>query len=150
MAFEGRPAAAFLGALLQTPLFSAEALARFRLLFVPAAWAGGPVTTHPFEILALLMGHAGPEMTVNVYVQTLDWLQRLYVDREVVQGREPRLTLPQAARAVRKSLPTLYAWFPDGKRSQGIPCSQVLERQRGVLNEAASLGRRPAVSRRTT
>lgn len=147
VAFHGREAAGSLGRVLETPLFSEEALARFRQLFVPATWDGRPVTTHPFEILSILMGHGGPEITVNVYIHTLDWLQRLYVDREVASGREPRLSMPQAAGALLRSLPTVYTMFPEAKKRRGIPCSRVVETQVKRLNQWTSSGtRRPCRS----
>lgn len=138
VAFHGREATGSLGRLLETPLFGDEALGRFRQLFVPVTWDGRVVTTHPFEIFSILMGHAGPEITVNVYVHTLDWFQRLYVDREVVRGREPRLSLAQAAGALLRSLPTVYKWFPEGKKGRGIPCSQIVEMQQELLGNRAS------------
>lgn len=138
VAFHGREAAGFLGRLLETPLFSDEVLWRFRQLFVPVTWDGRAVTTHPFEILSILMGHAGPEITVNVYIHTLDWLQRLYVDREVINGREPRLSMVQAAGALQWSLPTAYKEFPEGKKGKGIPCSQIVEMQQELLGNRAS------------
>jgi integrase len=109
-AFHGRDVSRSLGNMLKTELFSARTLSRFRKLFVSVGWRGSPVTTHPFLILPILMGHAGPELTVNVYVHTLDWFQRLYVDREILLGREPRLTVRQAAGATHRSVQTAHAW----------------------------------------
>lgn len=142
VAFYGREAAGSLGRLLETPLFSDEALGRFRQLFVPVTWDGRAVTTHPFEILSILMGHAGPEITANVYIHTFDCLQRLYVDREVVSGREPKLSMTQAASALLRSLPTVYTMFPEAKKGRGIPCSRVVKAQMKRLNQWTSGGTR--------
>lgn len=148
VAFHEREAASSLGRVLETPLFSEEALTRFRQLFVPITWDGRPITTHPFEILSILMGHSGPEITVNVYIHTLDCLQRLYVDREVASGREPKLSMTQAASALLRSLPTVYTMFPDAKKGRGIPCSWVVEAQMKRLNQWTSGGTRGPRRRR--
>jgi hypothetical protein len=167
-AFHGRDASSSLGNLLKTELFSARTLSRFRKLFVSRGWRGRRVTTHPFLILPILMGHSGPELTVNVYVHTLDWVQRLYVDREIRLGREPRLTVRQAARATHRSVPTAHAWGrtsgmrseeelagngleaapsekrtagredPSGTRCLRVPSSLVVQRQVERLNRLRS------------
>lgn len=149
-AFHGLEASRPLGELLKTPLFSRRALARFRKLFVPAGWHGRPITTQPFLVLTILMGHAGPELTVNVYVHTMDWLQRLYVEREIVLGREPRLSVKEAARATGRSLQAVYTWVPafDVTRAgarRGNTRATPASRTRHMAREEAAAGGRLGV-----
>jgi len=151
VAFYGRAAARSLRALLTTSLFGGAALARFRRLFVPMDSDGTPLTTQPFLLLPVLMGHSGPELTVNVYVHTLDWLQRLYIDREICDARERHVTVRQAARASLRSVQAVYDWLdprgddrqstvPQRERPHTIRESEVVRRQVSLLNES---GRRP-------
>jgi integrase len=130
VAFHGREAAGSLKSLLDTPLFSEEALLRFRQLF------GSLNGNRPFEILSVLLGHSGPDVTVTSYTHTLDWLQRLYIDRECAAGKEPRLSIRQAAAVLKLSLPSAYQRFPQAKKGRGIECSTA------ALRQAQSIGRR--------
>jgi integrase len=127
VAFHGREAVGSLKSLLDIPLFSEEALLRFRQLF------GSLNGNHPFEILSVLLGHSGPDVTVTSYTHTLDWLQRLYVDRECAVGKEPRLSIHQAAAALRLSLPSAYQRFPQAKKGRGVECSTVALRQASLV-----------------
>jgi integrase len=151
VAFYGGAATQSLGALLKTSLFGTAALARFRRLFVPLDWEGTPTTTQPFHLLSILMGHSGPEITINAYVHTLDWLQRLYIDREITDERDLQLTVKQAARASLRSVQAVYQWDGQGgssrrgnvnqrDRPQAIHASEVVRRQVSLLDQ---LMRRP-------
>ncbi len=138
----GRDVATFLGPLLDTPWFSAGALAEFRRLFIPegteGAWPGRPLL-----VLARLMGHGNPEITINVYVHSMDWLQRLYLDLHRHRTGDICLSIAQAAAALRESQPTIYTHFPEAKGGEGVPCRKIVARQVELLGQHRRLGRRP-------
>ncbi len=95
----GRAQARSLRRLLTTPWFAPEALARFARLFPPVPGGAPQVVSHPLQTLAILIGHAGPESTVNTYIHTMDWLQRLFMERAA--HRAPEVwTLAEATAAL--------------------------------------------------
>lgn len=138
----GRQHAGFLGALLDTPWFSEPALAEFRRLFVPEN-AGADWPGHPLLVLARIMGHSNPEITVNTYIHTMDWLQRLYLDLERGERGEVRLSVDEAAAALGESRSTIYAQFGQLAEEEGIPCREIVQRQIRLLQRERRRGRRP-------
>lgn len=143
-ALYGRDAAAALGEVLSSVWFSEEALAGFRTLFVPRTWApGASITTHPFTDLAMFMGHGGPEITVAVYVHTMDWLQRLANGREALAGAAgypvesgtaaDTLTIAEAGQALGLAKSAAHEMFRAWAHRGGVPIEEVLTRQEAAL-----------------
>jgi integrase len=108
-AYQGKGARS-LGRLLQADGMERKAWRQFLSLFSPTVPDLAPresysdrrhtYTRHPFQVLATLAGHTTPEVTVNVYIQTMDWLHRLFIDREIALKRESVLDIDQVAAAI--------------------------------------------------
>ena len=105
-----REHASFLGPLLDPPWFSEPALKEFRRLFVPEN-AGRDWPGRPLLVLARIIGHSNPEIIVNVYIHTMDWLQELYLDLDRIERGDVLLTVDQAAEALGESRLTIDEHF---------------------------------------
>jgi integrase len=134
VAKHGPAAAPALGTLLASPLFTAEALARFRCQFGPGPEM--PLVTHPVQVLSIRMGHASPETTCRSYVHTLCWLQRLATERPLHAGELPDLSVKAAALAAGVTERTVRNWAAAAGRGEGrISVACLLAHQADRLKE---------------
>lgn len=113
--------------------FSEKELSKLRRLF-SGEDAGKTVTRNLSDGLAKiskLLGHADPMITLNVYIHTVDWIQKLMIDMEkgkisMERGRISKLTL--------KTAPTILKPFPKAKGKR-FDAREILNYQKSLVRK---------------
>lgn len=118
--------AVMLGKLLETELFEPSALESFMRAVQPDP-EKGRLDDFPVQKLSIMMGHSGPVVTCQTYVNTLNWLAALFSERAdrvgSTLGPEP------AAAALLESRQMTHRRFRRSGGRRGIPVGDIVRWQ---------------------
>jgi len=98
---------------LKYELFQEESLARFKRLFPLDCFADMSPITHALAVLARLLGHGGPIVTLEKYVHITDWI--FHFMSRGFEEKKVSITSRQAEQLLQVSNPTL----PDALKGRG-------------------------------
>lgn len=122
----GRDDAGMLGKLLETDLFAPSALESF-MRAVQTDPDKGRLDDFPVQKLSIMMGHSGPVVTCQTYVNTLNWLAALFSERADRVGRT--LNPEQAAAALLESRQMTHGRYRKSGGRRGIPIEDIVRWQ---------------------
>jgi hypothetical protein len=110
-------------------LFSTEYLSKINLLlFGKQKLKKGQVHfSHPFAVLARLIGHGSPKTTIENYIHTIDFLTALFLKRKFINS-QLSLSSKDIAGLLGVSYPSLPPEFK-GKRAKQVNIQSII----GVL-----------------
>jgi hypothetical protein len=118
--------------ILENEFFNEPYVSRFRNLFLGMnAKKGQEVFTHALAVLARLIGHGGPIVTLKNYIHTGDWI--FYLLSKRMEVLVAGITSQQAQEFLQVSYPSL----PQGLKGRGIKklsFNKLLEYQKGQLH----------------